>query len=96
MSEHFKTFTRHLIDEREGAPVSVGTAVAVFTNLGNLLPGNDAEDQRAKARVILDTDEGLAFNKHDDTYDTPNDGETPEQFARRRELQGDPEPEVDA
>ena len=85
MSQHLKDFTRHLINEREGAPVSVATIVSVFTNLGNQIEGATPEDQRATARKLLAADEGLAFNREADTIDTPRDGESAEDFTLRHE-----------
>lgn len=70
MSQHLKDFARHLVDEREGAPVSIATIVAVFTNLGNHLHGRTPEEQRDEARDILKDDEGLVFDKDADTIDT--------------------------
>lgn len=84
MSEHLRAFARHLIDSREGAPVGVAAIVAVFTNLGNPVPGNTPEEQRATVRELLGADEGLAFNREADTFDTPDAGESAEDFAKRR------------
>lgn len=73
MSEHLRAFTRHLIENREGAAVSVATVVAVFTNLGNFIEGATPEEQRANARAVLSADEGLVFDKDADTIDTKDD-----------------------
>ncbi len=84
MSQHLKEFARHLVDERGGHPIPIATLVAVFTNLGNPIDGATPEEQRATARKLIGEDEGLALDAETDVIDTPNDGESAEDFAARR------------
>lgn len=84
MSQHLKDFARHLVDEREGAPVAIATVVAVFVNLGNPLPGKDRDEQLRNARAILADDDGLVLDGQADTIDTPNEGESADEFKARR------------
>lgn len=84
MSDHLRAFARHLIEEREGAPVAIATLVAVFTNLGNALPGDTPAHQRTAATEALLEDEGLAVDLAAGTVDTIDEGESAEAFAARR------------
>jgi len=82
---HLSDFTYHLIENREGTPVEVGTIVSVFTNLGNYLPGSTPAEQRDYARRELMPEKMLAFDAEADTFDTINEGEAPEDFLIRRD-----------
>lgn len=63
---HIQAFAKDL-SNRERGPVAISTIVAVFTNLGNPIVGDNPEAQRETARAILRDTEGLVFDAAADT-----------------------------